>query len=189
MNKAKVDQTVKDITTQVKVRPVQPHTYAAHLSSPLLQPCMQDMLRGLLTHVMCVCMCVYVPCTQTQFMKLDPYARAALIVVPIFVAGYVLSWVDLAVALFIVVLYAFSFMLKPSQVGDMLPGGSHDLRRQSQLDMNEPSCALRTPFSLLLLLLCVCVYVCVYVCVQVERVNKMVASPIANGLTTVRVHS
>lgn len=52
---------------------------------------------------------------SSHFSALDPKARAALVVVPIFVAGYALSSADLAIALLALALYGRS-RLAPSQV-------------------------------------------------------------------------
>lgn len=50
-----------------------------------------------------------------RFAKLDPKARAALVVVPMFAAGYTLSSTDLAIATLALALYGRSW-LSPSQV-------------------------------------------------------------------------
>jgi len=52
---------------------------------------------------------------QTKFYAVDKRARAVVVVVPIMGAGYVLSRVDLCVAVFLVMLYVRSWM-QPKQV-------------------------------------------------------------------------
>ncbi|KAF5830929.1 hypothetical protein DUNSADRAFT_13837 [Dunaliella salina] len=61
---------------------------------------------------LCVCVCVLCVCTSMQdiFKGQKPVVRAAVVVLPILVAGYVLSQIDLAVAVFLLLVYVRSWM-------------------------------------------------------------------------------
>ncbi len=52
---------------------------------------------------------------QGQFVKLDPKVRAAVVVLPTFIAGYLLSRADLSIAVLALALYGRSLMAQ-SQV-------------------------------------------------------------------------